>query len=223
MSNPTIIFPRVPDTHRYFSLIESRKAERSTKPTFFSEKHHIIPKCLGGLDDEKNLVWLTPREHWLAHKLLLKIFPNEPKIQQALWMMSHTRGLIKSSREYEFLRCKCQDGLKTNLGKNFSEIHRAKIGLVHRGKVVSEETREKLRQKALGRKLSEEAKTKCAEASKLSKGFSGKSHSEESKAKTSASLKGLKWWHKNTDGLVEKVRSRERPDETWSPGAGKFK
>lgn len=223
MSDPTITFPRVPDTHRYFSLIESRKAERPTKPTFFSEKHHIIPKCLGGLDDEKNLVWLTPREHWLAHKLLLKIFPNEPKIQQALWMMSHTRGLIKSSREYEFLRCKCQNGLKTNLGKNFSETHRAKIGLAYTGKIVSEETREKLRQKALGRKLSEEAKAKCAEASKLSRGFSGKSHSEESKAKTSESLKGLKWWHKVNNGLVERVRSRKRPDETWSPGAGKFK
>ena len=223
MSNPTITFPRVPDTHRYFSLIESRKIERLSKPDFFSEKHHIIPKCLGGLDDKENLVWLTPREHWLAHKLLLRIFPTHPKIQQALWMMSHTRGLIKSSREYELLRLKCQNGLKTNLGKDFSDEHRAKIGLVHKGKIVSQETRAKLRQKALGRKLSKEAKSKCAQASKLSEGFRGKSHSEESKAKTSASLKGLKWWHKTTDGLVERIRSRDRPGETWLPGAGKSK
>jgi hypothetical protein len=178
---------------------------------------------LGGSDSEENLVWLTPREHWLAHKLLLKIFPKEPKIQQALWMMSHTRGFVKNSREYESLRLKCQDGLKTNLGKDFSEEHRAKIGLAHKGKVVSEETRKKLRQKALGRKLSEEAKAKCAIASKKSKGFLGKTHSAESRAKTSNSLKGKRWWHRTVNGLVERTMSREKPDNTWQTGPGKFK
>lgn len=223
MSNPTITFPRAPGTQRYFSLIERRKAERPIKPSFFSERHHIVPKCLGGGDEEENLVWLTPREHWLAHKLLLRIFPNEPKIQQAIWMMSHTRGLIKSAREYEYLRLRCSEGLKANLGRDFSEEHRAKIGSAHRGKKVSKETREKLRQKALGRKLSDETKAKCAEASKLSRGFSGKSHSKLSKAKTSKSLCGLRWWHRFTDGLIERTRSREQPDNTWLPGAGKFK
>ena len=39
----------------------------------YVEKHHIIPKCLGGEDCKTNLVNLTPEEHYLAHQLLVKI------------------------------------------------------------------------------------------------------------------------------------------------------
>lgn len=42
----------------------------------YSEKHHIVPKCLGGSDDKFNLVVLTAREHFLAHYLLTKIYPD---------------------------------------------------------------------------------------------------------------------------------------------------
>jgi len=28
----------------------------------YSENHHIIPKCLGGSNDQENLVRLTPKE-----------------------------------------------------------------------------------------------------------------------------------------------------------------
>ena len=34
------------------------------------ERHHIKTKCVGGTDDIYNLVDLTPREHYIAHKLL---------------------------------------------------------------------------------------------------------------------------------------------------------
>ena len=41
----------------------------------YTEIHHIIPKCMGGTDDKSNLVKLTAREHYIAHKLLTKIYP----------------------------------------------------------------------------------------------------------------------------------------------------
>jgi 5-methylcytosine-specific restriction endonuclease McrA len=40
----------------------------------YIEKHHIIPKCLGGNDSEENLTRLTAREHYIAHWLLHKIY-----------------------------------------------------------------------------------------------------------------------------------------------------
>ena len=42
----------------------------------YYEFHHIIPKSLGGLDDESNVIPLTAREHILAHYLLCSIYPT---------------------------------------------------------------------------------------------------------------------------------------------------
>lgn len=39
-------------------------------------KHHIVPVSLGGTDNPSNLVHLTYREHFLAHILLVKIYPE---------------------------------------------------------------------------------------------------------------------------------------------------
>ena len=42
------------------------------------ERHHIIPRSLGGLDDPDNIVSLTVREHFFAHELLLRAgFTNQ--------------------------------------------------------------------------------------------------------------------------------------------------
>lgn len=58
----------------YFSLINYRS---KNLPTGYTEKHHIIPKSLGGLDNLDNIVRLTAREHYIAHLLLTKMFPYD--------------------------------------------------------------------------------------------------------------------------------------------------
>jgi len=40
----------------------------------YVEKHHIVPRHAGGLDDISNIVQLTYRQHILAHLLLWKIY-----------------------------------------------------------------------------------------------------------------------------------------------------
>lgn len=58
------------------------------------ERHHIKPRCIGGTDEIFNLIDLTPREHYIAHKLLAEEYPNEKKIVCA-W---HFMSVIKQSR-----------------------------------------------------------------------------------------------------------------------------
>ena len=42
----------------------------------FTENHHIVPSCQGGPDIPENMVRLTPEEHYVAHQLLVKIYPG---------------------------------------------------------------------------------------------------------------------------------------------------
>jgi hypothetical protein len=91
MTDPRITLPRAPDRRlltRYEKLISRCKAKNRE----ISEKHHIVPKCIGGSDSEDNIVSLSPREHYLAHYILHRMYPDNKPLQRAYWMMSHTRG-----------------------------------------------------------------------------------------------------------------------------------
>ena len=46
-------------------------------------RHHIIPRCKGGLDIEENLIDLYPQEHYEAHKLLFEENPGDYKLAAA--------------------------------------------------------------------------------------------------------------------------------------------
>jgi len=54
----------------------------------YGEKHHIVPKCLGGGEQASNKVKLTAEEHYVAHQLLVKIYPKITKLAYALVFMS---------------------------------------------------------------------------------------------------------------------------------------
>lgn len=62
----------------YDILISSGKIRRLDKKNldYYTEKHHIIPRCMGGKDEDENYVLLTYPEHVIAHILLYKIYPN---------------------------------------------------------------------------------------------------------------------------------------------------
>lgn len=65
----------------YVILIELSKYRGVNKKVLigYYEKHHIIPKCVGGEDKPNNYVLLTYREHIKAHYLLTKIYPENEK------------------------------------------------------------------------------------------------------------------------------------------------
>ena len=76
----------------------------------YVEKHHIVPRCLGGTNNTENIVQLTAREHFICHQLLCEIYPDNDKLKYALYLMNIGKQKHKnadyriSSRTYERLK-----------------------------------------------------------------------------------------------------------------------
>jgi hypothetical protein len=149
----------------------------------YRERHHVIPRCLGGIDDIKNIVELTAREHFIVHKLLCKIYPNESKLVYAYWMMSrnisnskYTRDYTVSSKDYEYAR------------RLFSEVSSKN----QRGKILSEEHKKALSIAAKTRKTRIPIKHSDETKQKLSALWKGTTRSAEVRKKISDSQRGKK-------------------------------
>lgn len=93
------------------AIIKNEKFVPLIKNQEYIEKHHIIPRCLGGTDDKSNLVEFTYREHYIAHYLLYKIekakneqSENLQKIASAFFitMKGNNGKRNTNSRTYEF-------------------------------------------------------------------------------------------------------------------------
>jgi len=94
-------------TKIYYALIENR---RNLGITGYSERHHIIPRCLGGNDLSDNIIRLNAREHFIAHLLLTKMHDSF-KIKLAFHMMSivnhnQKRNYRITSHIYDYIK-KC--------------------------------------------------------------------------------------------------------------------
>lgn len=74
------------------------------KPSWYSERHHILPRCMGGTDNASNLRYLTAKEHFIAHVLLARANPKHYGVNQAAFQMSTYAGNKICSATYEILR-----------------------------------------------------------------------------------------------------------------------
>jgi hypothetical protein len=84
---------------------------KKIKGSTYYEKHHILPKCMGGSNKKDNLILLTAREHFICHKLLVEMYPNDQKIFYAYYSMfrsgrNQERDYYISSKEYERMKIK---------------------------------------------------------------------------------------------------------------------
>jgi hypothetical protein len=185
----------------YNALMASRSA---LSRSGYLEKHHIIPRSLGGDDDCKNIIKLTAKEHYFAHLLLAKIrggpmyaalrFMSEPDSKSA-------KGFIVSARTYDRARRLFAEYCKVsrlgehnpNFGKKWSESAREKASKRMSGAYGGDKN------PMFGRNLTDEHK------SKISQGVSGK-------------RKGVSFSDKHRENISKSLTEYHLNNEHWAVG-----
>lgn len=129
-------------TRWYYNIIS--RASLRVNHHGYVEKHHIIPRSLGGTNNQSNLVKLTAREHFICHLLLPKMLEGSQR--RSMWYASYLmiRGIRKkhyspTSRSYQLAR------------KNMIKANKERPGPML-GKTMPEETRSKISNTLKGRK-----------------------------------------------------------------------
>ena len=120
----------------YDDLISKAKQELRIKyQGIYYEKHHIIPKCVGENNARDNLILLTAREHYICHKLLLKIYPKNRGLIFAFWRLTHDKntGRHVTSRDYAYAK-----ELFHSIPKNKSAETRQNMRKARKGKSYDE-------------------------------------------------------------------------------------
>lgn len=116
----------------YYQLIARGKARPDLVE--YTERHRIVPGCMGGRYTKDNIVRLTPEEHFLAHQLLVKIYPKHSGLVSAAIRMSCSNdGSRVNNKLYGWIRRKMaeamsermKDKIPWNKGKKCPQLSQA--------------------------------------------------------------------------------------------------
>lgn len=81
---------------RWYTQLMRRATNRQLAGYY--ERHHILPRAMGGTNDHANLVQLTYREHFLAHWLLTKFTTGAARIRMCNAMFRMTNQTKRHKR-----------------------------------------------------------------------------------------------------------------------------
>lgn len=171
-------------TNKYYKVyynIINRAMSRTLDKDTYSEKHHIIPKSLGGNNDKDNIAVLTAKEHFICHLLLPKMTEGteRKRMLHAAWRMSQNsresqKRYTPSSNTYAILR------------KEHANIMREKMSHTMKGNTIRK-----------GVTLSEAQKKKQSESMKGKPAWNkGIERTQEVKDAISKANKGKTPWNK---------------------------
>ena len=191
----------------YDDLIE-RGRNRTPVKGIHTERHHVIPKCMKGLNVPDNIVKLTGSEHYVAHLLLYRIHRNDPgglphKLLVSIMRMGSslvTRNRMSRNKLYERARAAFSKAMSERrhsettiqrMKDSWTPERKEVFSTLKTGGTLPQTAVEAIREKATGRKHSEATIQKLVEA------HTGVSFSEEHK-------QGMKdaWDRKRQNGEV---------------------
>lgn len=200
------------------------------------ERHHILPKCLGGTNEDENLIDLEFGEHFTAHRLLAEENPDCLKLQHAFKLMSHVYRVdnvteIATPEEYAKAKLANKHNLiKTNYGKEIREEVKHKISIANTGKKRTPEMCEAIRKRlneyyethsgwSKGKTLSEEHKAALREGHKHRdpSTYKGGAKTQEGKAAAVEKFKQT-YWSKPEEVRKEQARKaaeNREPPRYW--------
>ncbi|CAB5215127.1 HNHc domain containing protein [uncultured Caudovirales phage] len=165
----------------YYNIIANAQIRILPNETY-KEKHHIIPKSLGGSNKKENLVSLTAKEHFICHLLLPRFTTGNAKNKMLYALMALSRLNNKNqvrhkinSNTYnkikeQFSIIKSADMILNNPMKRLEIKEKHSEAIAMRGatpgmsnKTHSIETKEKMKLARSKQIITEEAKIKISE------------------------------------------------------------
>lgn len=182
----------------YNALIEKALNTKYPKDVY-TERHHILPKCMGGSNESNNIVRLDYRRHIIAHMLLQRAFPEIFGLLKAVMAMLTPGNKLMNRKNNTLIKGKL---ISTRMATFYrEEFIKGMIG--HK---TSDETRRKISESQIGKKLKESTKKKIGDANR--------NPSEETRKRMSEGQKGredLKEWGEKVFGTfwLGKSRSKE--------------
>lgn len=160
------------------------------------EKHHSIPKCMNG--KSSIIVVLEPREHYIAHQLLVKMYPKNKKLVYALQMMTWDapNNNRSKNRNYDWIKkqiskarlgCVKPSGSGRKKGSTQTDEVKKRLSIIKTGTKHTDET--KLKISIAGKNRPPQSEETIAKRVQSNAGFK---HTEETKLKQSLLKKGTK-------------------------------
>jgi len=172
-------------TNKYSKLYYKITANAKQRMTGgYTELHHIIPQSMGGSNDKENLVYLTAREHFICHWLLIKMTEGEDR-SKMLYALNGMKAENRYQQRYHTkITARVYEKYRIEHAENHSKRMKGRKAW-NKGVPQTKDHKEKNRQAALQRApKSEETKEKWRQA-RL-----GYKDSDETKLKKSLALKG---------------------------------
>lgn len=201
----------------HYDLLIAKHGFKEKPADVYVENHHILPKCLGGLNNRGNLIYLKADAHYVAHQLLVKMHPSHAGLIYAAMMMGtcSVRHQRSANKMYQWLRKRYSIAMKgirrapmsPEQKANLSKIRKLMVGWKHR-----EETKLKIGAAQKGELNHMFGKTLTPEhRAKISAGGKGLKRSDETRAKISEAQKGntkgaARKGMKNTPEAIENMR-----------------
>jgi hypothetical protein len=204
---------------KWYQLITSRGQTRQLDT--YTEKHHILPESLGGLDTPENLTTLTAREHFICHWLLIKIY----KDGEAHWKMLNAIRIMRAeNKNQQRYDTKITSRVYSNLKEEYSRLQSERVRGENNpmyGKPVSESVRKGRSERAKGDNNPSKLPGVGDKISEAKKGVKRKKFSAEWKSKMSLakqgennSIFGKNHSHETIEKIREKAKLRTYSDET---------
>jgi len=124
----------------------------------YGEFHHIIPKCLGGTNNKDNIVRLTAREHFVCHRLLVKMVEGKAVFQ--MMKAVHIMTMQNKSQIRYKVTSRIFEQIKIDAAKATSVLTKGKPK-------HSAETKKKMSDNAKGKPSAFKGKSHSASSKKL--------------------------------------------------------
>jgi hypothetical protein len=181
------------------------------------ERHHIVPRSLNGSDDLSNIAFISPREHFICHWLLTKIYPTGEKHWKMINAFRMMRAENPNQQRYS---TKITSRVYENLKKEYSALQSTRVSGENNpmyGRTHTEEAKRAISKKNVGKKLTAQQIAKQIESQT---GRKRAPFTDEWRANLSASKQGknnnrfgVEVSEETRRKIGDKIRGRKQTDE----------